>query len=158
MTKYRKYMEFVALLLLSGGIIWWFCRRLDWHQVKIAVARSDWRLIALACIVILLGYLWRAIRWQALLSPLTETSLRDVWIATCVGFAAVLTIGRAAEIVRPVVLPMRDPRVKPAASIVTIMIERLYDTMTVVILFGVNLFWLRSEERRVGKECRSWWS
>ena len=131
------------MLLLAGAIIWWFGRRLDWHQVKIAVARSDWRLIALACVVILLGYLWRAIRWQALLSPLTKTSLREVWIATCVGFAAVLTIGRAGEIVRPVVLPMRDPRVKPAASIVTIMIERLYDTMTVVLLFGLNLFWLK---------------
>jgi len=131
------------MLLLAGAIIWWFGRRLDWHQVKVSVARSDWRLIALACVVILLGYLWRSIRWQALLSPLTKTSLREVWIATCVGFAAVLTIGRAGEIVRPVVLPMRDARVKPAASIVTIMIERLYDTMTVVILFGINLFWLK---------------
>src|ERR1041385_372730 len=143
MTKYRKYFEFVAMLLLAAAIIWWVGRRLDWHQVKVAVTHSDWRLVAAGCVVILLGYLWRAIRWQALLSPLTTTSLREVWIATCVGFAAVLTIGRAGEIVRPVVLPMRDPRVKPAASIVTIMIERLYDTMTVVILFGLNLFWLK---------------
>jgi uncharacterized protein (TIRG00374 family) len=143
MSKYRKYIEFLAMLLLAAVIIWWFGRRLDWHQVKVAVARSDWRLIAAAYVVILLAYLWRAIRWQALLSPLTKTSLYEVWIATCVGFAAVLTVGRAGEIVRPVVLPMRDPRVKPAASIVTIMIERLYDTMTVVILFGLNLFWLK---------------
>lgn len=131
------------MLLLAVAIIWWFGRRLDWYQVKVAVERSDWRLIVLACVVILLAYLWRAIRWQALLSPLTKTSLREVWIATTVGFAAVLTIGRAGEIVRPVVLPMRDPRVRPAASIVTIMIERLYDTMTVVVLFGINLFWLK---------------
>ena len=131
------------MLLVAGAIIWWFGRRLDWHQVKIAVAQSDWRLIALACVVILLGYLWRAIRWQALLSPLTKTSLREVWIATTVGYAAVLTLGRAGEIVRPVVLPMRDTRVRPAASIVTIMIERLYDTMTVVLMFGINLFWLK---------------
>jgi len=143
MAKYRKYLEFLGMLLLAVAIIWWFGRRLDWHQVKVAVERSDWRLIALACVVILLAYLWRAIRWQALLSPLTKTSLREVWIATTVGFAAVLTIGRAGEIVRPVVLPMRDPRVRPAASIVTIMIERLYDTMTVVVLFGLNLFWLK---------------
>lgn len=143
MAKYRKYLEFLALLLLAVAIIWWFGRRLDWHQVKVAVAQSDWRLIAVACVVILLGYLWRAIRWQALLSPLTKTSLREVWIATSVGFAAVLTIGRAGEIVRPVVLPMRDARVRPAASIVTIMIERLYDIMTVVVLFGINLFWLK---------------
>jgi uncharacterized protein (TIRG00374 family) len=143
MAKYRKYLEFLAMALLAVAIIWWFGRRLDWHQVKVSVAQSDWRLIALACGVILLGYLWRAIRWQALLSPLTKTSLREVWIATTVGYAAVLTLGRAGEIVRPVVLPMRDSRVRPAASIVTIMIERLYDTMTVVVVFGLNLFWLK---------------
>jgi glycosyltransferase 2 family protein len=143
MAKYRKYLEFLAMALLAVAIIWWFGRRLDWHQVKVSVAQSDWRLIALACGVILLGYLWRAIRWQALLSPLTKTSLREVWIATTVGYAAVLTLGRVGEIVRPVVLPMRDSRVRPAASIVTIMIERLYDTMTVVLVFGLNLFWLK---------------
>jgi glycosyltransferase 2 family protein len=143
MAKYRKYLEFLALLLLAVAIIWWFGRRLDWQQVKLAVEKSDWRLIILAWIVVLLAYLWRAIRWKSLLSPLTEASLREVWIATTVGFAAVLLIGRAGEIVRPVVLPMRDPRVRPAASIVTIMIERLYDTMTVVLIFGVNLLWLK---------------
>jgi glycosyltransferase 2 family protein len=143
MAKYRKYIEFLALLLLAVTIIWWFGRRLDWHQVTLAVRRSDWRLIALAWVIVLLAYLWRAIRWQALLSPLTKASLREVWIATTVGFAAVLTIGRAGEIVRPVVLPMRDPRVRPAASFVTIMIERLYDIMTVVLIFGINLLWLK---------------
>lgn len=143
MAKYRKYLEFLALLLLAVAIIWWFGRRLDWHQVKGAVAASDWRLIASACGIILLGYLWRAVRWRTLLSPLANANLREVWIATCVGFAAVLLIGRAGEIVRPVVLPMRDPQVRPAASIVTIMIERLYDTMTVVVMFGINLLWLK---------------
>src|SRR5437867_6055300 len=143
MAKYRKYLEFLVLLLLAVTIIWWFGRRLDWRQVKLAVEKSDWRLIVLACGIVLLAYFWRAIRWQALLSPLTKASLREVWIATTVGYAAVLLIGRTGEIVRPVVLPMRDPRVRPAASIVTIMIERLYDTMTVVLIFGVNLLWLK---------------
>jgi hypothetical protein len=105
------------------------------------VQKSDWRLILIAIVIILLAYLWRVVRWQALLKPLTPTSLREVWIATCVGFAAVLTIGRAGEVVRPVALPMRDPRVRPAASFVTIMIERLYDMMTVVLMFSVNLLW-----------------
>jgi uncharacterized protein (TIRG00374 family) len=143
MGKYRKYLEFLVMLALAVAIIWWFGRRLDWGQVKVAVEHCDWRLIVLASVVILLGYLWRAVRWRTLLSPLTKASLNQVWIATCVGFAAVLLVGRAGEIVRPVVLPMRDARVRPAASIVTIMIERLYDTMTVVVLFGLNLFWLR---------------
>jgi uncharacterized protein (TIRG00374 family) len=141
--RYRKYLEFAALLILAVGIIWWFGRRLDWAQVKLAVQKSDWRLIILACGVVLLGYLWRAIRWRAFLAPLTKASLREVWIATTVGFGAVLLIGRAGEVVRPVVLPMRDKRVRPAASFVTIMVERVYDGMTVVLFFAVNLLWFR---------------
>lgn len=146
MARYRKYLEFAALLLLAVVIIWWFGRRLDWVQVKLAVRNSDWRLILLAAGVVLLGYLWRAIRWRAFLAPLTKASLREVWIATCVGFGAILLIGRAGEIVRPVVLPMRDPRVRPAASFVTIMVERLYDTVTVVSIFALNLLWLKPSE------------
>lgn len=143
MGKYRKYLEFSALLLLAVAIIWWFGRRLDWEQVKLALRNSDWRLILAAAVVILLAYVWRAARWQAFLKPLTTTRFRDVWIATCVGFGAVLVVGRAGEVVRPVVLPMRDSRVRPAASFVTIMIERLYDTMTVMLVFALNLLWLK---------------
>lgn len=142
MGKYRKYLEFAALLLLAGLIIWWFGRGLDWNQVKIAVQHSDWRLILIASFVVLVAYLWRAIRWQAFLKPLTAASLHEVWVATCVGFGAVLLVGRAGEVVRPVVLPMRDQRVRPAAAFVTIMIERLYDTMTVMLVFALNLLWL----------------
>ena len=133
----------MVLLLLAIAIIWWFGRRLDWGQVKLALQRSDWRLIMVAAVIVLLGYLWRAIRWQTLLAPLTKASLREIWIATTVGFGAVLLIGRAGEVVRPVVLPMRDPRVRPAASFVTIMVERLYDTIAVVSIFAINLLWLQ---------------
>ena len=44
---------------------------------------------------------------------------------------------------RPAVLPMRDKRVRPAASFVTIMVERLYDMMAVVLFFAINLLWFR---------------
>jgi uncharacterized protein (TIRG00374 family) len=138
-AKYRKFLEFIALLLLAIAIVWWFGRGLDWAQVKSALLASDWRLILLGALVVLAGYLWRAFRWRAFLAPLTKASLREIWIATCVGYAAVLTLGRAGEVVRPLVLPMRDRRVRPAASFVTVMIERVYDSITVLLLFAVNL-------------------
>jgi len=112
--------------------------------------RSDWRLIALAAIVIAIAYLWRAVRWQALLAPLTPARLSQIWIATTIGFGAVLLIGRAGEVVRPVVLPMRDRRVRPAASFVTIMVERLYDSITVGSIFAVNLLWFRPSGMSAG--------
>ena len=138
-AKYRKFLEFLALLVLAIAIVWWFGRKLDWAQVKSSIAASDWRLILVAFFVLLVAYFWRAMRWRAFLAPLTKASLREIWIATCVGYAAVLTLGRAGEVVRPLVLPMRDRRVRPAASFVTIMIERVYDSITVLLLFAVNL-------------------
>ena len=138
-AKYRKFLEFIALLLLAIAIVWWFGRGLNWPQVKSSLASSDWRLILVAGFVLLVAYFWRAMRWRAFLAPLTKASLREIWIATCVGYAAVLTLGRGGEVVRPLVLPMRDRRVRPAASFVTVMIERVYDSITVLLLFAVNL-------------------
>ena len=143
MARYRKYLEFAGLLLLAVAILWWFGRRLDWQQVKAALQNSDWRLILAAGLVILAAYLWRALRWRALLAPVATTSVREIWIATTVGFGAVLLVGRAGEVVRPVVLPMRDPRVRPAAAFVTIMVERLYDITAVILLFALNLLWFQ---------------
>src|SRR6185436_18043894 len=140
-SRYRKYLEFSALLLLAAGIVWWFGRKLDWRQVKSAMASSDWRLILLALVVVLSAYFWRAARWRAFLAPITEASLREIWIATTVGYAAVLTVGRAGEVVRPLVLSMRDARVRPAASFATIFVERVYDSLTVLLLFAVGLVW-----------------
>jgi glycosyltransferase 2 family protein len=141
-VSYRKYLEFAALLLLAVVLVWWFGRNLDWNQVKAAMAKSDWRLILLGGIAVLGGYFFRAIRWRAFLAPITKASLREIWIATTVGYGAVLLIGRAGEVVRPLALPMRDSRVRPAASFVTILVERVYDSTTILLLFALTLFWL----------------
>jgi glycosyltransferase 2 family protein len=66
-----------------------------------------------------------------------------LFAATTVGFSAVLLIGRAGEIVRPVVLPMRDARIRLSASIVTVFVERIYDSLAVILLFALNLLWLQ---------------
>lgn len=108
-----------------------------------AVRHANPYLLALAVLIISLAYLFRAVRWGALLAPLSPASLRNLFIATTVGFGAVFLFGRTAEVVRPIVLPMRDPKIRASASFVTIMVERIYDTMAVVVLFAVNLLWFR---------------
>lgn len=139
----RKYVEFGALCLLALAILWWFGRHLNWLEVRQAVGRANPYLLGLAVVVISLAYFFRAARWGALLAPLCPASLRNLYIATTVGFGAVFLFGRAGEVVRPVVLPMRDPRIRPSASFVTIMVERIYDMIAVVLLFAVNLLWFR---------------
>jgi glycosyltransferase 2 family protein len=140
----RKHLKFIALVALAALILWWFGRGLNWAEVRESFKQADARLLAASVLVVCLTYVLRAYRWRALLAPLTPANLRALFIATTVGFGAVFLFGRAGEVVRPVVLPLRDRRVRPAASFVTIMVERLCDMVAVVVLFAVNLLWFRA--------------
>jgi uncharacterized protein (TIRG00374 family) len=139
----RKYLEFGALCALALAILWWFGRKLNWSEVRQAVGHANPYLLGVAVLIISLAYFFRAARWGALLKPLAPVGLRNLFIATTVGFSAVFLLGRTGEVVRPVVLPMRDPKIRPAASFVTIMVERIYDMIAVVVLFAVNLLWFK---------------
>jgi uncharacterized protein (TIRG00374 family) len=141
--KYRKYVEFGALCVLAIGLFWFFGRTLNWSEVRSGISRSNPYLLAAATLIISLAYFLRACRWGALLRPIVHARLADLFAATAIGFTAVLLIGRTGEVVRPVVLPMRDPKVRPSAALVTIMVERIYDTMAILLMFAVNLTWFR---------------
>ncbi len=126
---------------MAALLLWWFGRKLDWHEVRLSVSHSNPYFLAAATLIICLLYVVRTFRWSALLKPLGPARFADLFCATTVGFGTQFLIGRAGEVVRPVVLPMRDPRVRPSASFVTIMVERIYDMMAVILLFAVNLLW-----------------
>lgn len=128
-------------MLLAVLILWWFGRNLNWTEVGRSVMAADWRLLAAGVVTVSITYLLRAYRWRTLLAPLSEAGMRPLFAATTVGFGAVFLFGRAGEVVRPVVLPLYDHRVKPTGSFVTIMVERLCDIVAVTVLFALNLLW-----------------
>jgi len=141
--RYRKYVEFGILCLLASLLLWWFGRNLNWNEVRQSLSTADPLLLTAAILVICLAYLLRAFRWAALLKPLGAARLSDLFAATVIGFSGVFLVGRAGEFVRPVVLSMRDPRVRPSASLVTIMVERIYDMTAVALMFALNLIWFK---------------
>jgi hypothetical protein len=73
-----------------------------------------------ATLIICLGYLLRALRWRTLLAPITETSLKELFATTTVGYAAVFVVVGSARSSAPMWLPMRDPRVRPSAALMTL--------------------------------------
>ena len=133
----------MALCLLAVALLWFFGRKLNWTEVRTAVSHANPTFLVAAVFIIFLSYVIRALRWGAFLKPLVSVGFRNLFAATTIGFGAMFLIGRTGEVVRPVVLPMRDPRVRPSASFVTIMVERIYDIVAVVLMFSVNLAWFK---------------
>ncbi|MEQ1642620.1 MAG: lysylphosphatidylglycerol synthase transmembrane domain-containing protein [Pyrinomonadaceae bacterium] len=140
----RKYVKFIVLVLLAVAIFWFFGRNLDWQQVRAGLTRANPVYLAMAFVGICLGYLIRAVRWQVLLSPIVKAKLGDLFATTTVGYTAILFVGRAGEIVRPMWLPMRDRQIRPSAALVTILIERVFDLASLMIFFSISLIWFRT--------------
>ncbi len=144
----RKNLKFILLFLFAVFIFWFFGRNLNWTEVSESLQKAKAIYLISAVSIICFGYLLRAKRWQVLLSPITETSLKELFATTTVGFAAVFFVGRMGEIVRPMWLPMRDKRVRPSAALVTLFIERILDLTSLITLFAINLIWFKAPAGR----------
>lgn len=138
----RKYIKFLLLLLFTIFIFWFFGRNLNWQEVGESLKKANFLYLLAGCLVICFGYLIRSFRWKVILAPITETSLRELFATTTVGFTAVFLVGRMGELVRPMWLPMRDKRVRPSAALVTLGIERIFDLAALTCLFGISLLLL----------------
>lgn len=145
----RKYLKFIILFLVAVLIIWFFGRNLDWKLVSKSLGQANPWYLGLSVVIICIGYLLRAVRWQVLLEPITPSSLKELFATTTVGYAAIFFIGRAGEIVRPMWLPMRDRRVRPSAALVTLGLERIFDMASLICFFAFNLLFFTPQ---VGRE------
>ncbi|MFN0124127.1 MAG: lysylphosphatidylglycerol synthase transmembrane domain-containing protein [Blastocatellia bacterium] len=141
----RNYLRSLIILLIGGALAYWFISRLEWDVISVHFQRMKVWPVGLAILFAGGTLLLRSFRWQTLLGPITPSSLANVFAATTVGFGSIFVLGRAGEVVRPVYLSLRE-RIRPSATIATILIERLFDTTTVVTMFSVNLLFFSLPE------------
>lgn len=135
----RKRLQIVVGALLGIGLIWLFVRDLDGQAALQTIRGANWPLLGAACLLTMSTYFIRAVRWRALLEPVSPgVRLINLFNVTTLGFLAVFLVGRTGEIVRPVALSSKE-HVRPSASLATILMERVFDMVTVVAFFGVDL-------------------
>jgi uncharacterized protein (TIRG00374 family) len=129
----------ILSLLVGALFAYWFAHKLNWAEVWIEVRKANWGQLGLALALLVGTYFVRVLRWRQLLEPMARPSLSALFRATMIGFTALFFVGRAAEmIVRPAALSVKE-RVHPSASYATVMIERVFDMVMVVVFFAVNL-------------------
>jgi hypothetical protein len=125
--------------LAALGLLALFFRGMDWATLGRSLAGARWLPLAGLVLVTVLLYTIRAWRWGALLAPLGRVGMADLFSATMVGFASGLLVPRAGEILRPWLISRRHP-IPTSAGFATIILERLIDLVTVLVLFALYLF------------------
>ena len=136
----RPAVRTVLIFLLTIGLLAFAFRHTDFAGVWAETRRADGRLLSIAVVVTGLTYAMRAWRWQSLLAPIGPTRFVNAFTTTVIGFAAsALLPARAGEVLRPYLLARRE-RLNPASAFATIVLERLLDLATVLLLFSAFVF------------------
>lgn len=134
----RRHGKTLVGIVLSLLLLAWVLRDVSLASVADEVRAADPVLFVAAIALTLGGFVFRAIRWGVLLSPVVPgLAFRPRFAATMIGFAANNVLpARVGEFARAISLA-RIGAVPMAASFATLVVERIFDGLAVVgLLFA----------------------
>src|SRR5262245_57166501 len=131
-----KSLRTIAIIVLSVGLLAVFLRGAHLDVVWSEIRRADLLLVAISGAVTIVTMALRAWRWQYLLAPIGHAHFGAAFRTTTIGFAASAVLpARAGEVIRPYLLA-RQEGLSATAVFATIIIERLLDAVTCVLLLA----------------------
>jgi glycosyltransferase 2 family protein len=135
----RAHLRTILVVGLALALLLWFLRGADLGRVWGEMTRGRVDLLLLSVATTMLTYALRALRWQYLLAGLGPTRFSVAFRATVIGFAASFLLpARAGEFLRPYVLA-KNERLSGPAVFATVVLERVFDMATVLVLFAIFL-------------------
>ncbi len=139
MNRLLNVAKYLLLLSLSGALMWYALRNLDFARIGEELRAAKWQWVALSILVTLPGYFSRAWRWKMQLDAAGQRSgFWTTYHAMMVGYLANLVLPRAGEVVRCTVLT-RTAGVPVKVSLGTVITERVIDLFTLLTLLGILL-------------------
>jgi uncharacterized protein (TIRG00374 family) len=135
----RASLRTAVVVLLALGLLALFLRNTDFHQVWLELMRARPGMLTLGLVATCSTYFLRAFRWQYLLLPIGRVTLSNAFRTTVIGFAASTMLpARAGEVLRPWLLARKEG-LNATSAFATIILERVLDTVMVLLLFGCFL-------------------
>lgn len=140
--KARQAIQFVIFFGLGAGLMWWQYSRFTPEQRESfhnGLANADYFWFGVAVIIGMLAHLMRAIRWNALLTPLGQKAkLGNRFYAVMIGYLANYAFPRLGEVMRCTVIKTSDD-VPFSESFGTVVVERIVDFFCLALIFIVVL-------------------
>ena len=131
--------QLVVGLILAAILLYFFFRQADLAAVGAHLRHANYGLVALASVLALLSMVQRAWRWHYLMLPLKRISLGPLLSCTFMGWAVTGVLpGRLGEVARAVLLGRRE-NVSKTATFATVVLERIFDLLSVLLLLAIYL-------------------
>jgi glycosyltransferase 2 family protein len=145
-----------AAVMLAGWVLRERSMHAGFHWAEFAASFEHlrWQWIAAALLIGMGSYYGRALRWAVMLKPLQpEPNIWNIFKATCIGFTALVLLGRPGEVVRPYLISIKE-RVTFSSQVAAWVLERLCDLVAVLLLFGFALSQIKRSRANLGPVFR----
>ena len=136
----RVRIRTVLVSVLAIALFAWFVRHANLADVWVQVRRARLDLLVVGFLMVVLTYVIRAYRWQYLLRPIGPTRFRTAFRTTVIGAAALGVLpARAGDVLRPYLLA-RQEGLSTSATFATIVMERVLDLLTMLVLLALYVW------------------
>jgi glycosyltransferase 2 family protein len=137
-------------IAISAVCLWFLFRQMDPAKLLVAFRDMDWRYLPVAIACTFVSYFFRAVRWLLLLSPIKRIAFRPLYAATIIGYMANNILpARLGELARAYVLAQQQD-LRTTAVFATLVIDRLWDGFTVLVILVITLFTIQLPPAMVG--------
>ncbi len=135
----KKLKVFIGILI-SLIFIYIVFRRVDFGRVLHTLLTVNYFIILPAVIIQVLSYWTRSIRWSLMLTSIKKIKASRLFPIICLSYLAnnILPL-RAGELVRAYLIGEKEG-ISKTAAFSTVILERIYDGITLVLFFGAIAF------------------
>lgn len=137
-------VQLIIFVALGGGIVWYMFAQMTGeqrHEMFAAIRQTRLWVLVPVFIACLISHWARARRWMLMLDPLAiHPTTANTLFSVLIGYIVNLIPPRAGEVAKCTVLA-RYERVPTDKMIGTIVAERAWDVLCLLIVIGIGLVW-----------------
>ncbi|MGA1868875.1 MAG: lysylphosphatidylglycerol synthase transmembrane domain-containing protein [bacterium] len=124
---------------ISCVCLFFFLRNIVFIEVYYALKQVDYRWLPLIVLAIWLSIVFRAFRWQILLQKIKNISVIRLYHMWAIGLMINCILpARIGDVIKAWVLSQKE-QISVSAPLATVVVERLYDLCTVILILSVVL-------------------
>lgn len=138
----KKHQQLILGLTIALVALYYTLRNVSLSEVITSFREMDHIYLIPAILIVILGYVFRAYRWQVLLEPSMKMDVSGLYSPMMVGYMGTFLPARAAEILRPYLLSKKYD-ITFSAAFASIVMERLFDLIMLLLIF-VWVFWFEA--------------
>ncbi len=145
-TQLKKTLKIIFLFSLTAFFLFLAFRKIDFNELFLVLKNANYfYAITGAFAGVIIGSYFRALRWRYFLYPLKKDIGMDILFSSLmIGYMMNSIIPRAGEVYRPVLLANKE-KISKASAFGTILVERVFDVLSLLISFGICMIYFKQK-------------